>query len=216
MLKDVYSKLKVKEGMNLLILNAPVAYLTSTDEIPLSISIHTEANNKQYRFVQLFAKNQQELTSWGDRAIQSLEDDGVLWICYPKKTSPLYENLSRDEGWDAVTSLGMEGVSLISVDDTWSAMRFRPKNAASKERKRQAPESSKEGFESKELVMPEELKVIFKDEPEAAIFFDQLAASYKRSYLEWITSAKREETKHKRILEMVEKLKMGYKNPYAK
>lgn len=67
--------------------------------------------------------------------------------------------------------------------------------------------------------MPEELKEKLKQlklDSEANAYYEKLAASYKKIYLEWVTSAKRVETKLKRINEMVEKLKEGYKNPYAK
>jgi hypothetical protein len=213
MLKDVYAKLKGKAGTHLLILNAPEAFMTGSEEQELSVKIDKMVQTEKYPFVLLFTKNQQELQTWAEKAIHSLEEGGLLWICYPKKTSTLHENLSRDVGWEVVTSFEFEGVSLISVDDTWSAMRFLPKNAAP-EKKKRAPREQK--MEQQELVMPVELKERLKLDSEAGAFYENLAASYKRNYLEWVTSAKREETKMKHINKMVEKLKAGYKNPYAK
>lgn len=35
-------------------------------------------------------------------------------------------DISRDAGWDAVHAAGWEGVAMVAIDDTWSAMRFRP------------------------------------------------------------------------------------------
>jgi hypothetical protein len=212
MFKEVYTKLKVKNGMKLLILNAPEGYLKDSDEVA---AIETDLNGDTYSFVQLFTKNTQELESWAEKAVQSLEKDGLFWICYPKKNSNLYENLSRDEGWEAITSLGFEGVSLISVDETWSAMRFRPKNASPR-KKTAGKEQKAQASPQTEPEMPEELRQKLKNEPEAAAFFESLAPSYKRTYLEWITSAKRQETKQKRIQDTVEKLNAGHKNPYAK
>jgi hypothetical protein len=52
--------------------------------------------------------------------------DGLLWICYPKKSSKAATDLTRDVLWDMVKGYGVVGVSLISIDDVWSAMRFRP------------------------------------------------------------------------------------------
>jgi hypothetical protein len=213
MLKDIFTKLKGNAGTCLLILNAPAAYLSGRDEEELSVTIDRVVEAEKYPFVQLFVKNRQELQTWAEKAIQSVEEGGLLWICYPKKTSSLYENLSRDEGWGAVTAFDLEGVALISVDETWSAMRFRPKNAAPPKRK---PALKVEITEQREQKMPEELKEKLKLDSEAKAIYDNLAASYKKVYLEWVTSAKREETRNKRINEMVAKLKAGYKNPYAK
>ena len=33
---------------------------------------------------------------------------------------------NRDVGWNAVTEAGWIGVSIASIDNTWSAFRFRP------------------------------------------------------------------------------------------
>jgi hypothetical protein len=216
MLKDVHTKLRVKAGTRLLILNAPDSYLSASDEQDLSVTIDTEVKTEKYPFVQLFTKNRQELQIWAEKTIQSLAEGGLLWICYPKKTSSLYEDLSRDEGWDAVTAVGMEGVALISIDETWSAMRFRPQNTTPEKKKRAPRESKVEKTAPQEFAMPEELKEKLKANSEAATFYENLGPSYKKIYLEWVVSAKREETKRKRINEMIEKLTAGYKNPYAK
>jgi hypothetical protein len=60
---------------------------------------------------------------------------GILWICYPKKSSEVKTDISRDVGWDVVHKAGWEGVTLISVDDIWSAMRFRPTQDVGKPRR---------------------------------------------------------------------------------
>jgi len=48
-------------------------------------------------------------------------------------------------------------------------------------------------------------------EPQAKIFFDALATYYRKNYIRWIESAKRPETRSKRIKEMMELLKEGKK-----
>ncbi|MBW3622091.1 MAG: YdeI/OmpD-associated family protein [Armatimonadetes bacterium] len=48
-------------------------------------------------------------------------------------------------------------------------------------------------------------------EPEAKAFFLSLASFYRKNYVRWIESAKRPETRSKRITEMVELLKAGQK-----
>jgi len=48
-------------------------------------------------------------------------------------------------------------------------------------------------------------------EPEALIFFEALASFYRNTYIKWIESAKRPETRSARIAEMIALLKMGRK-----
>ena len=35
-------------------------------------------------------------------------------------------DITRDRGWDSFAKEGWRPVSLIAIDDTWSALRFRP------------------------------------------------------------------------------------------
>ncbi len=51
---------------------------------------------------------------------------GRLWVCYPK-AGKLGTDLSRDALWQAMEKKGWEGVRLVALDDTWSAMAFRSK-----------------------------------------------------------------------------------------
>ncbi|MGH3665245.1 MAG: hypothetical protein ACRDU8_03995 [Egibacteraceae bacterium] len=51
---------------------------------------------------------------------------GLLWPAYPKRSAKVDTDLTRDVGWDAVTKAGWDGIAQVSVDDVWSAVRFRP------------------------------------------------------------------------------------------
>jgi hypothetical protein len=48
-------------------------------------------------------------------------------------------------------------------------------------------------------------------EPQAKTFFESLATFYRNTYIKWIESAKRPETRAMRIKEMIELLKVGKK-----
>lgn len=48
-------------------------------------------------------------------------------------------------------------------------------------------------------------------EPQAKAFFESLATFYRNTYIKWIESAKRPETRATRIQEMIESLKAGKK-----
>jgi hypothetical protein len=44
----------------------------------------------------------------------------------PKGSSKVPTDLSRDVFWEALGYLGLRPVTQVSVDDVWSALRFRP------------------------------------------------------------------------------------------
>jgi len=56
---------------------------------------------------------------------EAAKADRLAWIAYPK-ASQMGTDLNRDILWKLVKPMGIRPVRQVSVDDTWSAMRFRP------------------------------------------------------------------------------------------
>jgi hypothetical protein len=63
--------------------------------------------------------------------------------------------------------------------------------------------------EPREVTVPEDLQQALADDPEARQFFDGLSYSHKSAYVLWIESAKKDETRQRRIPEAVRMLKEG-------
>lgn len=125
----IATKLLIKPGQSMLLLHAPENYRDQLGTLPEGVEIvetPEDALPQAFDCVLLFAGDRSQLASHAPLALSSVRPNGLLWIAYPKKTSKLNTDLSRDLGWDVVTSVGMQGVSLIALDETWSAMRFRP------------------------------------------------------------------------------------------
>jgi hypothetical protein len=134
---SLVKKLGIKQGHKLLVLNAPDGYLTTLGALPDGVEVKTDAAEAKGPFdgVQLFVYSKADVDKFAPAAIQAVKADGMVWIAYPKKSSKIKTDIHRDAGWDAVQKVGMEGIALISVDDTWSAMRFRPTSEIKSRRK---------------------------------------------------------------------------------
>jgi uncharacterized protein YdeI (YjbR/CyaY-like superfamily) len=65
--------------------------------------------------------------------------------------------------------------------------------------------------ESIDLTLPRELDERLRRNRKAAAFFDSLARSYRTQFIAWINSARREETRQRRISESIELLSRGEK-----
>ncbi len=50
---------------------------------------------------------------------------GRLWLAYPKKSGAIRSDLSRDQGWGTLEPHGLLPVTQVTLDATWSALRFR-------------------------------------------------------------------------------------------
>lgn len=61
------------------------------------------------------------------------------------------------------------------------------------------------------LIVPQDLEAALNTKPVAKEYFEGLSKSVKKMYLHWVMSAKRPETRQKRITEIVENAALGTK-----
>jgi predicted transport protein len=118
-------KLGLKPKQRLCVLNAPAGYLDRLKPL-LGGAELADTPEGDFDFVHLFVVNKAELEQHFPTAVQALKPDGLLWISYPKGRAKVQTDLTRDEGWAAVTESGWQSVAMISIDEVWSAVRFRP------------------------------------------------------------------------------------------
>lgn len=120
----IYKKLGIKPGHKVLVLNAPDGYIDLLSA-PQDVQIATSPNGK-FDCALAFTHNRAEADTYGPIGIEAVKQNGLLWLAYPKKSAKVKTDISRDIGWDSVTGAGWEIVAQVSIDDTWSAGRFRP------------------------------------------------------------------------------------------
>ena len=65
----------------------------------------------------------------------------------------------------------------------------------------------------REVEVPPELAEALEAEPDLRAFFEGLSLTHRREYAEWITEAKREETRRRRAEKAVELLREGVRTP---
>jgi hypothetical protein len=57
--------------------------------------------------------------------LKKMPKTAILWVAYPKLTSPLAADLSRDVIHKLAPGHGLDTVSQIAIDDDWSALRLK-------------------------------------------------------------------------------------------
>lgn len=198
-------KLRVPAEGKLLVLEAP-------SHIELSNRMDIKPNEPSYKFGLLFAKSINHLNEHAHTMISACSNDSLIWVAYPKKSSEMYKDLNRDAGWGVIQDKGFQGIASIALDADWSAIRFRPQGT---EKKKAATDRGTSKVDKKEYVITDEIREFFKSE-KVYETYEKLTSGYQNQYLEWLLSAKREETKEKRLIEAVEKLRAGFRQPYGK
>jgi len=79
-----------------------------------------------YEFMLIFVRKISEVRSIAPIALHNLVDDGILWFCYQKKSSKKgSSDLNRDHGWKPLNDMDFYGMRVVSVNEEWSALRFR-------------------------------------------------------------------------------------------
>ena len=114
-------KLRYKDGYNAIALKVPTTLSELSEHFPKSSPDKAELTI-------LFIKNREEMESSFMSTISQAKHDSVFWLVYPKGSSGIKTDVNRDILWALMKPLDYRPVSMVSIDETWSAMRVRPKN----------------------------------------------------------------------------------------
>ena len=113
---EVSAKLQIRPGQTVSVVNLPPGLAWPVDP--------AEENPACADVVIGFATTRRDLGALG-AVIDAARADRLAWIGYPKG-GKLGTDLNRDLLVEAVSGLGVQPVRQVSIDETWSALRFRP------------------------------------------------------------------------------------------
>jgi hypothetical protein len=116
---DLAGKLQLKPGQSVAIVNAPADAAVALADHPV-VDRPSDASA-----VIVYCTNQAELERLTDDVVSSARRDALTWVAYPKARQ-LGTDLSRDVLAELVRAHDVRPVRQISLDDVWSALRFRP------------------------------------------------------------------------------------------
>ena len=128
-MKNLLEKLNYKGQKRISVINAGKDFISSISRELKEVTIDQKIDPRYpYEFILIFVKTVAEVEQIAPMTIHNLMADGILWFCYPKKTSKNYtSDIDRDHGWQALNDSGFFGIRQVAIDDDWSALRFRNK-----------------------------------------------------------------------------------------
>jgi uncharacterized protein YdeI (YjbR/CyaY-like superfamily) len=131
---------------------------------------------------------------WIDSLVKTIDDEKYMQKYTPRKKNSIWSDLNTKRAQKMIKEGRMTdaGLALIEI--------------AKKNGKWDAAYSSKKMFE-----MPGDLKSALKQNKKAWENFNNFAPSYKNNYIGWVVSAKRDETREKRISEVVKRSEANQK-----
>ncbi len=115
--KAVWQKLFIKGG-TVALMSAPSGYEKLFEGSPAKVTTRGAGPGDT---VVLFAKDLDHLQKAFPTAVRRLGQSATMWVAYRKGSKELH----RDTLWKAAREHGYTGVSLVAIDDVWSAMRLK-------------------------------------------------------------------------------------------
>ena len=119
-MQDIIKKFKFKD--NGVVLNAP----TAIEKEFIKLGFKNKLDKTKSTNTLVFINDNKEYLDFLKKELKNIEPDSVLWFAYPKGTSKIKTDINRDTIRVTGEEYGIATVTAISVDDTWSALRFRP------------------------------------------------------------------------------------------
>ncbi len=126
---------------------------------------------------------------WIDSTVKRIDDEKYAQQFTPRSNKSNWSELNIERARKMMREGGMTKAGLAKFDET--------KKIIQKEKKAKAAK--------KRLVIPPDLKKALLINRKAWENFNDFAPSYKRLYVGWITDAKKQETREKRIRQTVER-----------
>jgi len=125
MAQSLSDKFFIKSGQQVVVINAPETYLTETLQLPQGMTVSQDLEGL-FDQIQYFMSTRQQISEVIETLKLHLKAGGALWLNYPKggAKASIPTDVNRDTLNDLISAYGLEANRQISIDDTWSALRF--------------------------------------------------------------------------------------------
>jgi hypothetical protein len=125
--KTLAAKLGLKAGQRLLAIAAPEHYaaLLGPEAAAAVTQVETPGSGRgEAAIVHLFVRSRADLAAGGEAALARVAPGGMLWVSWPKKSSPLFRDLSEDGIRELLLPTGWVDVKVAAVDADWSGLKL--------------------------------------------------------------------------------------------
>jgi len=220
MSQTLVEKLQLSEEKNLLIQGLPSSIEKQFAKLAFAKSLTPLLKSKKIDFALVFAVNERQLTGIVSEVLPALGDNAKFWVAYPKLASKIVTTLNRDCSWECIRGEGYETVRSVALDHVWTALRLKKEESTVVLKRAAVRETVLAGSgvdtERRTVHPPADFAKELQRSKVASHFFDKLSFTDKKEYVVWITSAKKEGTRSRRLGSAIDKLIAGKKNPAAK
>lgn len=125
MASSLGQKLQIKPNVTIAVVNVPEDLKSRLpQELPDNPIAYTEI--KSPAALMIFVKTKAEVEHVVFPLLAQSKEFSPVWLLYPKGTSGVPTDVSRDILWKLMEPQGWGPARMIALDEIWSAMRFTP------------------------------------------------------------------------------------------
>jgi len=121
--KALGQKLGIKSWMRIKTRNAPGRYQQLLGTLPDDVVISTRLR-RPVDLVHIFSIARAHLLAELRTAMKEIEQDGAIWVSWPKKVSGVATDLTEDVIREVALPMGLVDVKVCAVDETWSGLKL--------------------------------------------------------------------------------------------
>jgi hypothetical protein len=139
--RPLVEKLGIKSGQRIAIVGAPSGFPATLGNLPSGVRRARELRGA-IEVIIYFARSRAELTRRIASSKRAMAPAGMLWLCWPKKTSAFESDLDGNVVREIGLAAGLVDVKVCAVDADWSGLKFvyrlrdRPKTATPRRARR--------------------------------------------------------------------------------
>ena len=122
--KTVAEKLLIKPGKKVLFINPPENADQVLGGLPQGVQT-MDSPSEPADTILVFLPGRQAMEEQLPKLKGMIKPGSILWAAYYKGTARVKTDINRDILHAYAQTIGLRGVSLISLDQDWSAMRFK-------------------------------------------------------------------------------------------
>ena len=116
-------KLGIKDGFKIQVINAPEYYFELFADMPGNVTVLTDKKTKK-NFIHYFTKQAKELHKDIASLKAGIEQDGMIWVSWPKKASKVETDITEDVVRDIALKNGLVDIKVCAVDEVWSGLKL--------------------------------------------------------------------------------------------
>ncbi|WP_282044516.1 DUF3052 domain-containing protein [Winogradskyella flava] len=117
-------KLGLKAGYKIYLHDEPDDYTNLFDILPKDLVFIRSPKSESIDFIHAFFTSREALQDTIKNLKPYLNQNGILWVSWPKGTSKITSDINRESVRAEVINIGLVDIKVCAIDEDWSGLKF--------------------------------------------------------------------------------------------